>query len=103
MGAMHSDVPESNLPSFIDAVIQSYAEGVHALGHEISGEALGDAISIQVALRFARFVGQANTAGDALPDIVESLNEAPFEHVMTQLTADSAILCARAEEALARR
>ncbi len=103
MGVMHSDVPANDVDAFFESVVHGYVDGLAAAGQEISEDQLADAIAIEVALRFARFLGQANSAGDAIPGIVEALNELPFQQVMPQLTADSESLCQRALEALEGR
>lgn len=102
MGVMHSDVPQDDVHALFESVVEGYADGVAVTGHDLSRDRLADAIAIEVALRFARFLGQANEAGDAIPEIVETLNERPFDQVMPQLKADSDYLCKRALEALER-
>ncbi len=100
MGVMHSDIPNNDVGAFFEAVTNGYAEGVAEAGRDISRDRLADVIAIEVALRFARFLTQANNAGDAIPGIVEALNELPFDQAIRQLTADSEYLCRLAIEAI---
>lgn len=101
VSAIFGDVPMGDFDAFIDAVVSGFISGLAEAGGDIRADDVHRCIDQEMTLRFAKFLTQLHTVGDAVPDVIARVSGRSFEDALSSWLALADALAPSTERTLA--